>query len=195
MLIDNQRSLKMKGGSTTWSKFANGVAHTVCNGVTHTICNGVAHTVCNGVAHTVCNGVAHTVCNGVTHTVCSGVTHTVRNGVTHTVCNGVTHTVCNGVTEVPSMLPSISRVGQDPIYIYTGPYIYVRSVYFILAGKSPNIRPNTYIYIRFWAVPINGPPLSKPNSPNKPILALSPLSLHHYGTSKLHWIQPSSHTF
>ena len=38
------------------------------------------------------------------------------------------------------------------------------------------------------AVPMNDPPLCKPSSPNKPILALSPLSLHHFGTWKLHLI-------
>jgi hypothetical protein len=30
------------------------------------------------------------------------------------------------------------------------------------------------------AVPTYGPPLYKPNSPNKPVLALSPLSCHHF---------------
>jgi hypothetical protein len=35
---------------------------------------------------------------------------------------------------------------------------------------------------------MNGPPLSKANFPNKPVLALSPLSLHQSGTWKLRWI-------
>jgi hypothetical protein len=35
---------------------------------------------------------------------------------------------------------------------------------------------------------MNGPPLCKPNSPNKPIWALSPFSLDHFGTWKLRWI-------
>jgi hypothetical protein len=30
---------------------------------------------------------------------------------------------------------------------------------------------------------MNGPPLRKPNSPNKPNLILYPLSFHHFGTA------------
>jgi hypothetical protein len=39
----------------------------------------------------------------------------------------------------------------------------------------------------YMAVPMNGPPPCKPNSPQQPILALSPLSLHHFETWNLLW--------